>query len=132
MPTVVADAAMLSEKVLCELRSRNISYIVGARIANQGLELIKSIAEKLNKQDNASIRIQSKHGYMICSFSKERYRKDKREMEKQIEKAEKLVARNESGSRAKFVRKTDNHEVIKCYHDLWHVEQAFRISKSES
>jgi transposase len=164
MPTVVADAAMLSEKVLVELRARKIHYIVGACIANQGFELIKSIAEKLNKQDNASIRIQSKHGDMICSFSKERYKKDKREMEKQIQKAERLVARNESGSRAKFVRKTGNHsveinkelinktnlllgikgyctniegdvlsnsEVIKCYHDLWHVEQAFRMSKSD-
>ncbi|MEW6509141.1 MAG: transposase [Bacteroidota bacterium] len=24
-----------------------------------------------------------------------------------------------------------NSEVIKCYHDLWHVEQAFRMSKSD-
>lgn len=164
MPTVVADAAMLSEKVLSELEARNIHYIVGARVANLSFELIKAIAEKLKGQDNTSIRMSSKHGDMICSYSKERYKKDKREMEKHIEKAEKLVARNESGSRAKFVRKTDNHsveinkelinktnlllgikgyctnitedefsnsDVIKCYHELWHVEQAFRMSKSD-
>lgn len=164
MPTVVADAAMLSEKVLSELRSRNISYIVGARLANLSFKMIKDISEKLNEQDNAILRLPSKHGELICSFSKERYRKDKHEMGKQIERAEKLVASNESGSRAKFVRKTDSHsveinkeliaktnlllgikgyctnitedvlsnsDVIKCYHELWHVEQAFRMSKSD-
>lgn len=170
IPTVVADAAMLSEKVLSELRSRNISYIVGARLANLPLEIIKEINKKLKKsegsfgQDNANIRLLSKHGEMICSFSKVRYNKDKREMEKQIQRAEKLVANNESGKRAKFVRKKKGHsveinkglidktelllgikgyctnipeeelantDVIKCYHQLWHVEQAFRISKSD-
>lgn len=164
MPTVVADAAMLSETALSELRSRNISYIVGARIANLSLEMIKKISEKLNMQDNTNIRLMSKHGEMICSFSKDRYRKDKREMEKQIEKAEKLISRNESGSRAKFVRKTkaqsvemnkeliakttlllgikgyctnitedvlSNSDVIKYYHELWRVEQAFRMSKND-
>lgn len=164
MPIVVADAAMLSEKVLCELRVQNVKYIVGARVANLSFDLIKDISEKLKGQDNAVLRMPSKHGEMICSFSKDRYKKDKREMEKQIEKAEKLVARNESGSRAKFVRKAksrsveinkelitktnlllgikgyctnitegvlSNTDVIKCYHELWHVEQAFRMSKDD-
>jgi transposase len=164
MPIVVADAAMLSEKVLSQLRAQNISYIVGARVANLSFDIIKDISEKLNKQDNRVLRIPSKPGEMICSFSKDRYKQDKREMEKQIEKAEKLVARNESGSRAKFVCKTKSHsvemnkelitktnlllgikgyctninedvlsnsDVIKYYHELWHVEQAFRMSKSD-
>lgn len=52
-----------------------------------------------------------KHGDMICSFSEERYKKDKREMEKQLEKAKELVARNETGKRAKFVQKTGSHSV---------------------
>jgi hypothetical protein len=60
IPTVIADAAMLSEKVLSELRSRNISYIVGARIANLSLGLIKDISEKLNKQNNLKSDIENK------------------------------------------------------------------------
>lgn len=164
MPIVVADAAMLSEKILSELRAQNINYIVGARTANLSFELIKEISQRLKRQDDVALRMPSKHGEMICSFSKDRYKKDKREMEKQIEKAEKLVARNESGRRAKFVHKTKSHsvemnqelvtktnlllgikgyctnitedvlsnsEVIKCYHELWHVEQAFRMSKND-
>jgi transposase len=40
-PIVVADAAMLSEERLTELRAKNISYIVGAQLANTNLDLVK-------------------------------------------------------------------------------------------
>ncbi len=42
---------------------------------------------------------------VICAYSEARYKKDKREMQKQIEKAKALIARKEAGRRAKFVKK---------------------------
>lgn len=44
---------------------------------------------------------------IICTYSDTRYRKDKREMDKQIEKAKTLLARQEPGRRAKFVKKAN-------------------------
>ena len=85
-------------------------------------------------------------------------------MEVQIEKAKRLVERNEPGRRARFVMKTkddayafneplrqkaesllgikgyytnlpqkimSNADIVSCYRDLWHVEAAFRMSKSD-
>ncbi len=43
---------------------------------------------------------------MICEFSEARYKKDKREFEKQVKRALALLERNESGRRAKFVKKS--------------------------
>ena len=42
-PIIVADAAMLDEERLIELQQKKISYIVGARLANANLTLIKQI-----------------------------------------------------------------------------------------
>lgn len=163
-PIVVADAAMLSAENIALLKVERLSYIVGARLANTGSKFIGEIDAKLFRKDGSMIRLSSKYGDVICSFSLRRYRKDKREMEKQIERAKNLVAKNESGRRVKFVKKTkdnavefdndlqrktsillgvkgyctniseedlSNEAIIAAYHDLWHVEQAFRMSKSD-
>jgi len=42
-PIIVADAAMLDEDWLGELGEKNLSYIVGARLANANIELVKQI-----------------------------------------------------------------------------------------
>lgn len=44
-----------------------------------------------SKKDLRSIRIETEKGDLICSFSSVRYRKDKYEMEKQIEKAKQVM-----------------------------------------
>lgn len=61
-PIVVADAAMLDQERLEQLRQKNISYIVGARLANCNLGLIKQIQSALNSVNGAITRVKSKHG----------------------------------------------------------------------
>ena len=163
-PTVVADAAMLSQTNIVALEKHHIAYIVGARLANASPTLINRLHDALGQQDHATTRLQTKHGDLVASFSAARYRKNNGELERQIERGKKLVARHEPGRRAKFVTKEgddtyvlnealiektklllgirghytnipatelSNHEVISRYHDLWHVEQAFRMAKSD-
>lgn len=163
-PTVVADAAMLSHLNIAELKQKNLSYIVGARLANCSVKVITHVSETLNEQDGATMRLKTAHGDLVASFSAKRFRKNKADMDKQVAKGKALVAKSEPGRRAKFVKKdgTDtyvlndalikkttlllglkgyhtnipeadlsNTDVIARYHDLWHVEQAFRMAKSD-
>lgn len=161
--TVVADAAMLSLENIEELRRKKLSYIVGARVANLSPKLQKQISEALCRREGATVRFPTKHGDLLCSFSQKRFEKDKRDMEKQIARARKLIASGESGRRAKFVsakgtsyalnekliaktelllgikgyvtnipRKiVDDQKIMEHYRNLWHVEQAFRMTKSD-
>lgn len=163
-PTVVADAAMLSEDLLKEIARRGMRYIVAARLANAPPALIDQACLALDQQDGRCIRLPSKHGQMVCSFSSKRYKKDKHAFDKALAKAELMVAKGEPGKRAKFVKagakdnhqldqerierarrllgvkgyctnipveELDNASVIARYHDLWHVEKAFRMAKSD-
>ena len=160
--TVVADAGMISTDNIKALKDNKLSYIVGARIANLSKSTIIEINEKLAHRDKSTIRIETKHGIMVCDFSEKRYRKDKHEMEKQIAKAEKLLKEPSKAKRVKFVQnkgkanfelnkalmektekllgikgyytnldKVPDQTIIARYHDLWHVEQSFRIAKSD-
>lgn len=174
--TVVADAAMISLENIQELIKNNLSYIVGARIANLKPQQFKQIseelvgktedllAEELEKRDGSSMRIETERGLLICDFSLKRYRKDKREMEKQIAKAKKQLEEKDGVKRTKFLKDKDGKKIeqtinteliiktklllgikgyytnltnetdktiIDHYHNLWHVEKAFRIAKSD-
>lgn len=167
-PIIVADAAMLSKTNRETLHSDGYRYIVGARLANAGSSLLLSIDNQLPKEDGATIRLSypDMECDVICSYSSARYKKDKRELDKQIDRARVLIAHQEPGKRAKFVKKSkgiekpytldedlkqkaelllgvkgyytnvsestfSNGQVIQYYHELWHVEQAFRMSKSD-
>lgn len=167
-PIIVADAAMLSHTNQAALESEGYYYIVGARLANTASSFIQTVHEKLPREDNAMLRLSyPKSNYdMICTYSSARYKKERREMNKQIDKAKLLVAHQEPGKRAKFVRqsktadkgylfdealreKTEkllgikgyctnipenilaNEKIVAHYHELWRVEQTFRMSKSD-
>lgn len=161
--TIVADAAMISNDNVEELRKAGINYIVGARLGNIGNELFQRIHSSLVREDGNTIRLQTEKGYLICSFSNTRYRKDKYEMEKQIQRAEILLKEPSKIKKVKFlitdnkepalnnelINRTkvllgikgyytdleesivDNETVIRRYHDLYKIEQAFRISKND-
>ncbi len=190
--TIVADAAMISFDNVEKLKEQKLSYIVGGRMASlkntemkQAYEELinhNQTAEELKIIDGKSTRIQTERGLLICNFSFKRYLKDKREMEKQISRAEYLVSKNTEGKRTKFLmlkqydektgkkrkKKGDKKEkaytlntkliekkkillgikgyytnlfekdekltdtdIINHYHNLWHVEKAFRITKSD-
>ncbi|WP_452431756.1 IS1634 family transposase [Pedobacter jamesrossensis] len=161
--TVVADAAMLSTENVKQLRANDINYIVGARLGNIPAVLLETIDKSINREDGHSIRIKTDNGYLICSYSAVRYRKDLYEMNKQIERAKQLVEQPSKTRKLKFtqtknqkielhqelIEKTQkllgikgyytnleesvigNKTVIERYHELYRIEQAFRISKSD-
>src|SRR5260370_13612755 len=89
--TVVADAAMISFENVEKLKERQLSYIVGARVANLKLDQIEKIITELigqktdilelQKVDGTATRIETERGLLICDFSLKQYRKDKRELE---------------------------------------------------
>lgn len=161
--TVVADAGMLSLGNIAELQRHHLSYIVGARMASCPSVVIERVCAPLCQRDGATVRIPTEYGDLIGAFSAIRYRKDTHELDRQVARAEALVAAKEPGRRARFVtargeayalhteriararallgvkgyytnippeRATD-HEIIAHYRNLWRVEQAFRMSKSD-
>lgn len=110
-PIIVADAAMLSEERLKELKEKNISYIVGARLANTNYNLIRQIHNSLQNKDGAILRLPSIHGNLICDFSIKRYKKQLNDLNQQIKKADEFVAKKLSGKRVKFVKKLSEEAV---------------------
>lgn len=161
--TIVADAAMISAENIIQLTENNINYIVGARLGNLSHQVFEEIDSKITREDGKNIRIKTDKGYLICSYSSLRYRKDKHEMEKQIAKAyyaienpsksKKIKFTSSSGQKMelneKLINKTqkllgikgyytnleeqilNNQMVIERYHELYKIEQAFRISKND-
>lgn len=167
-PIVVADAAMLSRENMQFLEAEGYRYIVGARLANTQRSFIDTIASRLARQDGITIRLPypNRSDDVIYAYSSQREKKDRRQFEKQVTKAMMLVARKETGKRAKFVKKSpdgkfsfvldvelkdktekllgikgyctnipeneiSNEQIIFYYHDLWRIEQAFRMSKTD-
>ena len=118
--TVVADSAMISYPNIQSLIKNNLSYIVGGRLAslkqkeieevNQKLDSKEENIKKLKKKDGLSTRIETERGTLICDFSFKRYQKDKREMDKQITKAKKLLEENEGTKRVKFIKNKDDEK----------------------
>ncbi|GHV58176.1 MULTISPECIES: IS1634 family transposase [Hydrotalea] len=161
--TVVADAAMISTENVEALRVEKINYIVGARLGNVSAHLLETIDAKLPKIDGSVIRLKTENGYLICSFSKKRYNKDKFEMNRQIERAKLMLTQPSKMKRVKYLKSgdsnmmlnekliekttkllgikgyytdikeavADNATIISRYHDLYKVEQAFRVSKND-
>lgn len=101
---VVADAAMISFDNIVKLKENELSYIVGARIANVKRTQIEEISKAVSCTDGKTVRIETKRGLLLCDYSAKRYKKDKREMDKYISRAEKLVNKNAEGRRAKFLK----------------------------
>jgi len=161
--TIVADAAMISTENVKQLVLNKINYIVGARLGNISTSMLSTIDKSINREDGKSIRIKTDNGYLVCSYSAVRYRKDKYEMEKQIEKATQVIEKPSKTKKLKFtqtdgmkislnqalIEKTqkllglkgyytnletsvaDNSTIIQSYHELYRIEQAFRISKND-
>lgn len=161
--TVVADAAMISTANIEALVKKGVHYIVGARLGNLANEWLHKIDQEISREDGKSIRIKTDKGYLICSYSSLRYKKDKYEMEKQIEKAKIVIEKPSKNKKVKFTKTqnekitinqtlidkttkllglkgyyTDvdeniasNQTIIAHYHELYKIEQAFRISKSD-
>lgn len=102
--TVVADAAMISSENIHQLTQNSINYIVGARLGNIPAALLETIDKTIIREEGKSIRIKTDNGYLICSYSSVRYRKDRYEMEKQIEKAKQVIANPSKSKKLKFIQ----------------------------
>lgn len=161
--TVVADAAMISMDNIQALKKHHLNYIVGARLGNSSLKIIKKASRTLHKQDGAIARTTTLYGDLIYDFSAKRYRKGKYEMEKQIKKAEEMLQNQAKRKRIKFLKNSSRADyelntelieksklllgikgyytnlektisdraIIDHYHNLWRIEQAFRIAKND-
>ena len=161
--TVVADAGMLSRDNIDALKRAGLDYIVGARLNSKSTSVAMAldIKTKLKEVNGASIRLETKDDFLVCSFSASRYKKDLHELEKQVEKAKLTVSGKRPTKNTKFVIKlkvgkgkidqtsidktthllgikgyrtnlnVPNNIIIERYSDLWQVEKAFRMSKND-
>lgn len=159
--TIVADAAMLSVSNIKKLIENGLTYIVGARLGNISSDLLKIIDTNMVRMDASTMKTETEHGTLICSYSKKRYTKDLSDMNKYIKRAEGLVQTPGKMRRAKFVstiadtvslndaliektkkllgvkgyytnlKDVPETDIIAHYHSLWNVEQSFRIAKSD-
>lgn len=158
---VIADAAMISKDNIDKLISENIGFVVGARVANLSPKLIDFISSGLNRQDGKIITTTYQNQRLICQYSTKRATKDKSDRLKQVTKAKSVIANpSRVANRFRFVKaggqtislndglvaKAEKLEGIKGYvtntglpeqtiidryHDLWKIENSFRITKSD-
>lgn len=159
--TVVADAAMLSRINLEELDSQGIGFIVGARLGNLPRTTREKVSQAILGQDGKITSVRYHNYKLICQYLSKRAAKDRVDREKQVTAAQKAIAQPSKiarryrfletlgqkyalnadlVSRAKqlegikgYLTNTslDSQMVIDRYHDLWQIENAFRLTKSD-
>jgi hypothetical protein len=95
---------IISAENIQALRENGINYIVGAGLCNPPNGLITQIDKKISREDGKSVRIKTDNGYLICSYSPVRYRKDKYVMEKQIEWAKYIISNPPKTKKLKFTK----------------------------
>lgn len=158
---VVADAAMISRDNIQKLQSEHVGFIVGARLANLPAKTIDMITNQLKKQDREMITVSYQEQRLICHYSTKRAAKDRSGRMKQIERVRNAIASpSKVTGRYRFM-KTDGdsyslntqliqkaeklegikgyltnttlseQSIIDRYHDLWRIENSFRITKSD-
>lgn len=157
--TVVADAGMLSLKNLEALAQAGFSYVVGSRISKVPYD----IAEYQRTQtlsDNQIIEINQNNHRIVYQYRTKRAALDIRNIEKQVAKAQRIIAGQAPVKRNRFLtlgaqKKKLNQalidkayalagikgyvtnldvpalQVISAYHQLFQVEASFRMAKSD-
>lgn len=158
---VVADAAMISKDNIEKLTQENIGFVVGARVANFPVNLIDSISSNLDTQDGKIFTTTYRGLRLICQYLAKRAAKDRSDTLKQAAKAQYIISNpSKITSRFRFVKQTGqipslNEElitkaqklegikgyltntdlpeevIIDRYHDLWRIENSFRLTKSD-
>jgi transposase len=158
---VIADAAMISQDNIAKLLEKKISFIVGARIANLSPTLIDTISAELKGQDGKTHTVTYHGQRLICHYSSKRAAKDRSNREKRIKTAKKIIDTpttmtghyrflktkgQELSLHKELITKAEKLEgikgyvtntnlsettIIERYHDLWHIENSFRITKSD-
>lgn len=158
--TVIADAGMLSAKNLTALAAAGYTYVVGARLNTipDVLAAYQQTHEAL--VDGQILTAQAVDHRIVYQYREKRAALDRRNIAKQIARAEKIVNGTIVANKAKFLTITTkekhlnqvlidkasalagvkgyvtnldrpNGEIIAAYHQLWNVEASFRMSKSD-
>lgn len=157
--TVIADSAMLSRENLAQLDKLKIGFVVGARTGNMPAEKIKEIAQSLGRVNWKTVKSgKTIYEYSSKRASKDKADNDKK-LKKALyllNHPAKIFKRSVflTGTGKKDLRLNEtliekyrllegikgyttnitqipDKLLIKRYHDLWKVEQAFRIAKSD-
>lgn len=159
--TVVADAAMLSQANLEALLAAGYHYIVGSRLSKIPYDIAEYQSYgKLFDNQIITSQTKTEGQRIIYQYKEKRAALDLHNINKQIAKAENIVKGRTPASRAKFLKVTTkerilnqaliqkakalagikgyvtnlevaDQQVINYYHQLWQVEQSFRMSKSD-
>lgn len=159
--TVVADAAMLNRGNIEKLVQNNFKYILGSRQHKMPFAIEEYLETHVNPVDlDITENILNDGSRAIYQYSLKRAKLDLKNLEKQVEKAKriingigrlkknKFVKMDSKNKRLDFQRIEKNRKlagfkgyitnldlpaqsIIKYYHDLWHVEASFRMSKSD-
>jgi len=158
--TIVADAAMLSSDNLKALSQAGYHYIVGSRLQKIPYDIAEyqKAGEKLS--DNQIITTQLDGQRIIYQYREKRAELDRKNIEKQIGKATKIINNRLAANKAKFLTikakekklnqtlidkayalagikgyvtnlNVAGEEVIRYYHQLFNVEASFRMAKSD-
>ena len=157
--TIVADAAMMSASNLAALTEAGYTYIVGSRLHKVPYDIAEY--QKMGELSDQQIVVEKKEGYrVIYQYRSKRAVLDKRNIEKQVAKAMKVISGQVPTTKTKFLsvvakKKQLNQQlidkakalagvkgyvtnldipdeqVIAYYHQLFHVEATFRMAKSD-
>ena len=169
---VVADAGMLSAANLNALEDAGLSFIVGSRTSKAPKELEEHFGRRGNAiDDGETVELTRPMGQgrdrrdrrVVWHYKWERAQRDRRTLNAQIDRAQRVADRAEPLKKQRFVKVTgqnvtldetsierarqsagykgyvtnidptimDGHAVVASYHDLWKVEQSFRMAKSD-
>lgn len=167
-PVVVADSGLLSKNNITALEKGNYEYIIGARLRNEPVAIIKQITEVELKNGQCKNIIKPNGQRLIINYSEKRARKDAHNRNRGIKRLEKSITsgkltKSNINNRGynKFLKlqgellvkidiekiekdtiwdglkgyitnsKLSEVEIIENYKNLWHIEKAFRISKTD-
>ena len=169
---VVADAGMLSAANLNALEDAGLSFIVGSRTSKAPKELEEHFGRRGNAiDDGETVELTRPMGQgrdrrdrrVVWHYKWERAQRDRRTLNAQLDRAQRVADRAEPLKKQRFVKVTgqnvtlneasierarqsagykgyvtnidptimDGHAVVASYHDLWKVEQSFRMAKSD-
>ena len=169
---IVADAGMLSAANLLALEEAGQRFIVGSRITKAPYDLAERFEKKGTYFEDGEIAesqrvmgtgAQARSRRVVYQYSFKRAKRDDRNINKMIEKAEKIAAGTRPMKKDRFVSLKGKQPavdwalverarqltgikgyvtnipvslmsgpaVVAAYHDLWTVEQSFRMSKSD-
>ena len=163
--TVVADAGMLSADNLKALADAGYTYIVGSKMYKIPYGITEYQKKKQGLRDSQIITAKTaiEGQRIIYQYRQKRATLDLRNIEKQIQKAKRIIKGTTVAKKAKFLSVTTNKKqlnqklidkaktlagikgyvtnlptteasnarVIAYYHQLWQVEQSFRMSKHD-